>query len=237
MNSYVQSPFPAREPSRSFTAMLKSIRWQTFPRDFIVIQGGFALFGLSIALTIRANLGTGTWSVLEVALAQIFHITIGTMSVMMGFLVLGGALLLREQIGWGTLGNILSIGPWLDLFLRILPSVDNNLLVQIVMLVVGILIQGIATPVYIGVDAGAGPRDSLMLALHRTTGISIRLARGIIEVSVCLIGWLLGGPIGLGTLVFALFIGPSVQWGFKLFRVRPHQLAQAEIAVDSLSPD
>ncbi|HSK66875.1 MAG TPA: hypothetical protein VK888_08095, partial [Anaerolineales bacterium] len=98
--------------------MLKPIRWNTFIRDFIVIQIGFLLYGLAIALIIRANLGTGTWVVLEVALADLLGIQIGTMTVYMGFFVLIIALALREQVGWGTLGNILSIGPWLNLFLR-----------------------------------------------------------------------------------------------------------------------
>jgi uncharacterized membrane protein YczE len=93
----------------------------------------------------------------------------------------------------------------------------------------GILIQGIATAVYIGVDAGAGPRDSLMLAIHRTTGISIRLARGAIEVIVVLIGWLLGGPLGFGTVIFALLIGPSVQWAFRLFNVHPQTREPVEV--------
>ena len=105
-------------------------------------------------------------------------------------------LALREQVGWGTLGNILSIGPWLNLFLDLIPTLKDNLALQIGMFLLGVLIQGIATAVYIGVDAGAGPRDSLMLAIHRTTGVSIRVARGAIEVIVVLIGWLLGGPAG-----------------------------------------
>ena len=83
--------------------------------------------------------------------------------------------------------------------------------------------QGIATAVYIGVDAGAGPRDSLMLAIHRKTGVSVRVARGALEIVVVTIGWLLGGPAGWGTLAFALLIGPSVQWAFKLFNVHPHK--------------
>jgi uncharacterized membrane protein YczE len=86
--------------------------------------------------------------------------------------------------------------------------------------------------VYIGVEAGAGPRDSLMLAIHRTTGVSIRLARAAIEVIVVLIGWLLGGPLGLGTVLFALLIGPSVQWAFKLFKVQPHKPGLAKAAAD-----
>lgn len=212
--------------------MLKPIHWNTFLRDLLVIQIGFFLYGLAIALIVQANLGTGTWLVLEVALADILGIQIGTMTVYMGFLVLILALLLREQVGWGTLANILSIGPWLNLFLDVIPSPKDALALQIAMFLLGVLIQGIATAVYIGVNAGAGPRDSLMLALHRTTGVSIRLARAAIELIVVLIGWLLGGPLGFGTLVFALLIGPSVQWAFKLFHVQPHKLELAEAAAD-----
>ena len=203
--------------------MLKPIRWITFIRDFLVIQIGFLLYGLALALVIRANLGTTTWLVFEIALAEIFGITIGRMTVFVGFTVLILALIMREKVGWGTLGNILSIGPWLDLCLWLIPSVTGNLFLQIVFFYAGILVQGIATAVYIGVDAGAGPRDSMMLAIHRMTGVSVRLARGILEVIVVLAGWMLGGPLGLGTVIFALLIGPSVQWAFKLFNVKPHQ--------------
>ena len=203
--------------------MLRPIRWNTFVRDFFVIQIGFMLYGLALALLIRASLGTSTWLVLEVALAEILGIQIGNMTVVMGFIVLGLALLSRERVGWGTLGNILSIGPWLNLFLGIVPIVENNLVLQIGTFLLAVLIQGVASAVYIGVDAGAGPRDSLMLALHRITGVSVRVARGSIEVIVVTIGWLLGGPAGWGTLAFALLIGPSVQWAFKVFNVHPHK--------------
>jgi len=202
--------------------MFKSIRWKTFPRDFAVIQIGFALFGLSIALMIRGNIGTGAWSVLEVAISQRTGLTPGTLTVIVGFTVLLLAMLMRERVGWGSLANILFIGPWEDFFLWLIPSVTNRLLLQIAMLLGAILVQGIASAVYIGVNAGAGPRDSLMLAVKRTTGLSLRLARGAIEVSVFLLGWALGGPAGIGTAVFALLIGPSVQWAFRLFRVQPH---------------
>jgi uncharacterized membrane protein YczE len=212
--------------------MLKPIRWNTFPKDFIVIQAGFLLYGLAIALIVRANLGTGTWVVLEVALAQILGIQIGTMTVYMGFLVLLIALALREQVGWGTLANILSIGPWLNLWLALIPDSIVHLPLQIGMFLLGVVIQGLATAIYIGVDAGAGPRDSLMLAVHRTTGVSIRLARGAIEIIVVLIGWLLGGPLGFGTVAFALLIGPSVQWAFRLFNVRGHAPEPVDAAAD-----
>ena len=103
--------------------MLKPIRWKTFPRDFLVIQFGFLLYGLALTLLIRADLGTSTWLVFEIALAEIFKITIGKMTVFVGFTVLFLALAMREKVGWGSLGNILSIGPLLDLCLWLIPSV------------------------------------------------------------------------------------------------------------------
>ncbi len=209
----------------------KPIRWKTFPRDFVVIQVGFALFGLAIALLIRANLGTNPWVILEVALAQITGLTPGTMSIIVGFIVLIGSLLLREQIGWGTLANILFIGLWEDLALYFIPSITNNLPVQIAMLLAAVLIMGMGSAIYIGVNAGAGPRDSLMLAVKRISGWSLGRARGSIEIIVVLLGWWLGGPIGFGTVIFALLIGPSVQLGFKLFKVQPHRDLETNPAV------
>jgi len=203
--------------------MLRPVRWNTFVRDLFVIQIGFMLYGLALSLIVRANLGTSTWLVLEVALANILGIKIGTMSVYMGFMVLIVALAFRERVGWGTLGNILSIGPWINLFLGIIPSIENDLVLQIGIFLLAVFIQGVASAIYIGVDAGAGPRDSLMLAVHRRTGFSVRMARGLLEVVVVSIGWLLGGPAGWGTLAFAFLIGPSVQWAFKVFNVHPHK--------------
>jgi uncharacterized membrane protein YczE len=209
--------------------MFKPIQWNTFIRDFIRIQIGFLLFGLAITLMIRGNLGTSAWAVLEVALAPKLHISIGTMTVVMGFLVLSGALLMREKLGWGTLANILSIGPWEDFWLSFIPSIKNNLPLQIGMLSLAIFLMGLASAIYIGVDAGAGPRDSMMLAIKRITGISIRAARAIIEVTVVSIGWWLGGPAGVGTVIYALLVGPSVQWGFKIFHVQPHKPVEPEV--------
>jgi uncharacterized membrane protein YczE len=203
--------------------MFKPVIWKTFPRDFIVIQLGFALFGLSIALMIRSNVGTTPWAVLEVALSQLTNIRPGRISIVVGMVVLLGSLTLRERIGWGTLTNIMFIGLWEDMFLSYIPSIEDRLLLQSVMLFGAIFMMGFASAIYIGVDAGAGPRDSLMLAFHRTTGLSIRLGRAIIEVTVVAIGWFLGGPLGVGTLIFAVLIGPAVQWAFKLLKVQAHK--------------
>ncbi|MBP6178274.1 MAG: hypothetical protein KA473_00695 [Anaerolineales bacterium] len=209
--------------------MFKPIRWKTFPRDFLVIEIGFTMFALAIVLMIGSNLGTTAWAVLDVALAPKLNLSIGTVTVVMGFVVLTGALAMRERLGWGTLANILSIGPWEDFWLKIIPSVNDNLWLQVGMLLLAIFLMGLASAIYIGVDAGAGPRDSLMLAVKRTTGISIRMSRAIIEVTVVIIGWLLGGPAGIGTAVFAVLVGPSVQLGFKIFKVQPHKPIEPEV--------
>ena len=211
--------------------MLKPVQWKSFPRDFLIIQIGFALFGLSIAVMIRSHLGTSPWAVLEVAFSQLTGITPGRMSIIVGFVVLIVAIAMRERIGWGTLGNILFIGLWEDLFLWMIPDMEN-LLVRGGMLLAAIFIMGFASAIYIGVDAGAGPRDSLMLAVHRTTHASIRLARGVIELLVVLVGWLLGGPLGFGTVIFALLIGPAVQWAFRVLKVVPHKNEVVEASTD-----
>jgi len=202
--------------------MLKPIYWKNFPRDFLIAQLGYAIYGLAIALIIQAGLGTGPWAVLAVALADIVGTTPGMMIIATGVVVLFGALLLKEKIGWATLGNILFIGPWTDLFLFLIPSLEGNLLLQIPGMLIAVILSGIATAVYISVDGGAGPRDSLMLAVSRTTGQSVQLSRGVIEVLVVILGWILKGPVGVGTLAFALLIGPLVQVFFKLFKVKPN---------------
>ncbi len=195
--------------------MFRPINWKTFPRDFIVIQIGFSLFAFGIALLIRADIGSTPWVMLTVALSRITGLSIGVLTQLTGLGVLAIALAMRIQIGWGTLGNILFIGPWVDLFLRYMPTVENNLPLQIGMVLLSVVLTGLATAVYIGVQAGAGPRDSLMLAVAKLPRMSIQIARNGIELFVLVISWILGEPPGIGTLIFALTIGPSVQWWFK----------------------
>ncbi len=203
--------------------MLKPVYWKTFPLDFLRIQLGFALYGISIVLMIKSNLGTSSWAVLDVALSKITGLTVGRMTILSGFVVLLIALAMREQIGWGTLSNMLFIGLWLDFFNPFFPSIEHNLVTQSAMLLSSVVVMGNASAIYIGVDAGAGPRDSLMLAINRVFGVSIRMARTSLELTIILIGWLLGGPAGIGTAIFALLIGPAVQWGFKVWKVEPHK--------------
>ena len=193
-----------------------------FVRDFAIIQLGFAFFAFAIAIVIRANIGATSWAVLEVALSRMFNVTPGTAAVMVGATVLLLALTLREPIGWGTVANIMSIGPWEDLFLSLIPEVNANLPLQLLFLFVGVISMSLGSAIYIGVNAGAGPRDSLMMAIARTTPLDVRTARGIIESIAVLAGWMLGGPLGAGTILFAILIGPGVQLAFRLFNMETY---------------
>ena len=210
--------------------MFKPIRWKTFPLDLLRIQVGFTLYGLAITLMIRGNLGTSAWPVLEVALSRILRYLGRDDERGDRFCRAERGIDHARKIGWGTLGNILSIGPWEDFWLARITPVTDNLPLQIAMLLGSIALIGLASAIYIGVDAGAGPRDSLMLAIKRTTGLSIRTARGMIEVTVVTIGWLLGGPAGIGTLVYALLVGSAIQLGFKLLIFVEDLVAKIETA-------
>jgi len=195
--------------------------WRRFAYDFLMIQFGFVLFGLSIDMMVRANLGLGPWDVLHMALTYHLPITLGEASIGVAFVVVLLDVILREPLGWGTIANMIFIGVWIDILKPFVPSVPSVFWIQIAYLLLGTIVMGFATAIYIGVDAGAGPRDSLMLALSRLSKTSVRRARTIIEVTAVAVGWLLGGPAWIGTLVSALAIGPAVQLAFKLLRVRP----------------
>lgn len=195
--------------------------WRRFAYDFLVIQFGFVLFGLSIDIMVRANLGLGPWDVLHMALTYHLPITLGEASIGVAFVVVLLDVILREPLGWGTIANMIFIGVWIDILKPFVPSVPSIFWIQIAYLLLGTIVMGFATAIYIGVDAGAGPRDSLMLALSRLSKTSVRRARTIIEVTAVTVGWLLGGPAWIGTIVSALAIGPAVQLAFKLLRVRP----------------
>ena len=154
------------------------------------------------------------------ALTYHLPITLGESSIGVAFLVVLIDIILKEPLGWGTLANVVFIGVWVDILRPYVPSVPHLILIQIAYLLLGTLIMGFATAVYVGVDAGAGPRDTLMLALSRLGKTSLRVARTAIEVTVVALGWFIGGPAWLGTLIAAIAIGPAVQLGFKLLKVR-----------------
>lgn len=171
---------------------------------------GLAFVGIGVAFTKQANLGLGPWDVLGDGLAQLIGIRLGTASVIIGVLVLLLWIPFRERPGIGTLTNILLIGAFMNIALALVRSASGVFL-QSVWLTAGLLLIGLGSVLYLGSRLGAGPRDGLMLGLSRKTGWSIRLTRTALEMAVLAGGWLLGGAVGVGTVVIALAIGPVIQ--------------------------
>jgi len=194
--------------------------WRRFAWDFFIIQIGFLVFGLSIDVIVQASLGLDSWDVLQMALTYHLPITLGEANIAVAFLVVVVDIILGEPLGWGTLANVVFIGVWVDILRPYVPAAPQLILIQIAYLLLGTLIMGFATAIYVGVNAGAGPRDTLMLATSRISKTSLRVARTGIEVTVVALGWLMGGPAWLGTLIAAIAIGPAVQLGFKVLKVR-----------------
>jgi uncharacterized membrane protein YczE len=180
---------------------------------------GLFLFSLGIALTLNAQIGYAPWDVFHAGLASTLGISIGTASVSVGLVIIILTVLLREKVGLGSLGNMVLVGVQLDLILglQVLPVADN-LVLGIGMLIAGLFIIALASYYYIGSGFGAGPRDSLMVAVTRITGLPVGLCRGAIELAALLCGWWLGGMVGIGTVISAFLTGPIVQLTFKLLK-------------------
>jgi uncharacterized membrane protein YczE len=179
---------------------------------------GLALYGVSLALVLRAGLGLAPWDVLHQGLAEHLGTTIGQMVVAVSFVVLLAWVPLRERPGFGTFANAVLVGVFVDLTLLVLDPVQAWP-VRVLLLVGGVLLNGLATALYIGASLGPGPRDGLMTGLVRRTGRSVRLVRTLIEVTVLLVGFLLGGTVGVGTLLYAFAIGPVAHALLPLFTI------------------
>lgn len=170
---------------------------------------GLALYGLSMAMMVRADLGLAPWDVLHVGLESHLPLSFGQVTMVVGALVLALWWPLRQWPGLGTVANVVVIGVVSDLGLALLPA-PGGLVDRAALLLAGILLNGIAGGLYIGSQFGAGPRDGLMTGLARRTGWSLRLVRTGLELTVLVVGWLLGGGVGVGTMAYALLIGPIV---------------------------
>lgn len=175
-------------------------RWGVFLIGIMVMSFG-------IALMITADLGSAPWDVLHIGLTNRFGLTIGSWTIIMGFLLLMLATLITKE--WPRLGaylNMVFVGVFVDFFL-ILLSTPSSLVVQSCMLVFGIFIMGFGIGIYISPKCGAGPRDSVMLAISQKTGASVARVRIFMEVLVLIVGWGLGGPVFIGTILFSVLIG------------------------------
>jgi uncharacterized membrane protein YczE len=179
------------------------------PARLLRLYAGLVTFGASLALMLRADLGLGPWDVLHQGLAERLDVPIGWVVIGVGALVMLAWIPLRERPGLGTISNIVVVGLVVDAVLAVLPAA-GPLAVRVGFLLAGIVGTAIATGLYVGAGLGPGPRDGLMTGLARR-GLSVRLVRTGIEVAVLVIGFLLGGSVGIGTVAFAVLIGPLVQ--------------------------
>ena len=179
-------------------------------RRLVQLFAGLTLYGVSLALMVRANLGLDPWDVFHQGASYHLGWSLGTVVNVTGALVLLLWIPLRQRPGVGTISNVFVIGFAVDAVLEVLPPVAS-LPSRTLLLACGVLLNAVATAAYIGARLGPGPRDGLMTGLVTRTGRSTRVVRTGIEVSVLAIGWLLGGSVGVGTVVYALLIGPLVQ--------------------------
>lgn len=192
--------------------------WRITPRPVRRLSQlllGLVLFGVSAAFLVLAGLGLGPWDVLHQGLSRQFGLAIGTWSVIVGVIVLLLWIPIREIPGLGTIANAIVIGLTMNVVLAIAPMAEGWPM-RIGLLLAGIFLNGVATGAYIGAGLGSGPRDGLMTGIA-AYGYSIRLVRTSIEILVLAIGWLLGGTVGVGTVAYALAIGPLSQIFIPLF--------------------
>ncbi|MEJ7833698.1 MAG: hypothetical protein WKF79_12340 [Nocardioides sp.] len=197
---------------------LAQLRAGRLPRRLVQLYVGLVLYGVSLAMMVRADLGLAPWDVLHSGLIRHVPITLGQAVVLMSFVVLVLWVPLKEMPGLGTVSNAVVVGLAVDATLLVIGEPEHPL-ARTALMVGGVVLCGLATALYIGAQLGRGPRDGLMTGLHRRTGLSIRLVRTVLEVAVVLIGLVLGGVLGVGTVIFALTIGPVTQALLPLFLV------------------
>ncbi len=200
------------------------LRAGRLPRRLAQLVVGLTLYGVTLAMLIRGTLGNASWDVLHQGMAAHLPMSIGTAVIVMSLVVLLFWIPLREMPGLGTVANSFLVGLVADVVLSVLEAPDV-LWERSLLMIGGVLLNALATALYIGSQFGPGPRDGLMTGLHRRTGWSIRVVRTGLDVVVVAIGWLLGGVVGIGTVLYALSIGPLVQVMLPRFIVELPQAA------------
>ncbi|MEZ2585195.1 YczE/YyaS/YitT family protein [Kluyvera intermedia] len=199
-------------------------------RRLIQLYFGLMLYGVSTAVYVRANLGADPWNVFHLGVAGLTSVNLGVVMILTGAAVLLLWIPLRQRPGLGTISNVIVLGLAADATLALMPPLES-LWLRGLMLGLAVILNALATGMYIGAGFGAGPRDGLMTGIHARTGWSVRWIRMAIELSVLVIGTLLGGTFGIGTVIYALAIGPLIQiclpW-FQLPRVAQRRPIKAE---------
>ncbi len=199
------------------------------PQRIMHLLVGLALYGAGCAIMVRAGIGLDPWTVFAQGVSKQTGIGIGWVTNIVGFLVLLLWIPLRQKPGVGTLANILLVGTSMQATLAVFPAIDGFAL-QVLVFLLGMMLVAVASGLYIGADFGPGPRDGLMTGLRARFGWPIWAARLVVEASVLLAGWLLGGSVGLGTILFALGIGPLVHRTLPLFDLRRRRDARRTVS-------
>lgn len=218
-------------PPLTYVSFAESL-WRRLPQLFV----GLALYGFSLSLMVRASLGVNPWSVLYEGIERYTPLSFGTISAVLGVLVLLTWIPFKQKPTFGTIANIIVLAFSSDLGLFLIPD-DLGLPARIGLLIGGVALNGLSIAVYVGARFGPGPRDGLMTGASASSGKSIRLIRTVIEVVVLIIGWLLGGSVGVGTVLYAVCVGPVTQffvpwWAYKAHAERETG-APAEAAAEA----
>ncbi|MGA5388391.1 membrane protein YczE [Streptomyces pseudogriseolus] len=187
-------------------------------RRLFQLYAGLALYGASSALLVRSGLGLEPWNVLHQGLSERTGLSMGVVLTALGAAILLLWIPLRQRPGLGTISNVLVIGVAMDATLAVVPDA-HGLAVRVALMAAGIVLNGAATGLYIAARFGPGPRDGLMTGLNRRTGLSVRLVRTAIEITVVVTGFVLGGTVGVGTVLYAVAIGPLAQLFLRVFAV------------------
>ena len=183
---------------------------------FILLCLGLSLFGFGESLLIHSTIGVSPWTVLAEGLSLKLNWSVGFATFIVSVLVLSAWIFLKQKPGLGTLLNIIIIAGMIDLSLFLFDFSTNNFLLNILTGILGVLFVGLGSGIYLIANLGPGPRDGLMTGLQRITKLPIAWVRASIEISVVILGWILGGTVGIGTLIFAFGIGPAVALGLYL---------------------
>jgi uncharacterized membrane protein YczE len=221
-------------PSRTVpvTRWRSQSRWRTRPSTFVILALGQWVFGTGEAFLVASSLGVSPWTVLAQGLSIRLAIPIGLATLLVSALVLLLWIPLRERPGLGTIANAIIIATALQVMVGVLPE-PHNVIVRLLFVLLGIALIGMGSGFYLTANLGPGPRDGWMTGLHLKFGWPISAVRLAIEAVVLVLGWLLGGTVGIGTVLFALLIGPSVGYGLKLAgRVGRTQMPELEVDDD-----
>ncbi len=191
---------------------------------------GLFIFAFGVYLTIQANIGVSPWDTFNIGLSQKLHVLYGTVSITISLIIVGIDVLMKEKIGIGMLLDAILVGKFIDLFnyIHLIPYA-NSMITGLIMMIVGMIIQGFAQIIYVKVSLGSGPRDTLVVGLKKKSSIPLGIICIILLGSVTFFGWLLGGPIGIGTLVCTLLEGPIMQFDFDLMKFDPTKLTHQDI--------